>query len=298
MPEQKVFGMTVNLPSLGKKDKNKQNVDPQSPEQIKDFSPKTPSTNLLPPSVVQKYKVNKSVGRFLKAGVALIVLLAIGYVGTLFLQSNVEQEIAEVEAVNTQLSNTVSDLAQYRSYADEIDSKRAELYSQFNGDLQFAEILDALQTSADDNGIILGNLAFGISHDDGSCTSPDPFTPSSAVGCISLSGSGNSSQSVNGFTSDLNAEEFFVDPYFPTVTLTEEGVDFDGSVGYNNLASASRYTDMSIPIQEQLNPSVDLDPEADISGEYDEDTGVDTDEDFEIIDDPEFTDDPFEEEDF
>lgn len=276
--ETTLFGLKIKLPG-GKKEtiQDPEQSNEQLIEDLKHFTPLAPGVNLLPPSIKEKYELEKTRNSFIYLIIGLIVVMGILYAGTLAIHSSAQGKIDAVEDENIQLSEQVRQLSQYRSYSDAVDSKRATLQRLFQDDITYDDIVNNLTGAASKHGIELTSLSFGTASEDGgtSCDSPDPFNPSPAIGCITLVANASSMADTVGFTQELNDTEGFVNAFFPSVTVTEteeEGtrVDISGSVAFTRDYSTVRYPDIAIPLEERL---FSEDEESSESSEGDQEQG-------------------------
>lgn len=263
MAETSLFGLKINLPDFGKKEQNQAAAGEDfSEEELKNFTPNIPHVNLLPPSITERYAVERLRNKFLAAALGVLVFLGIGYGGTMILESQAENRLSELEQETMALNSELQELSVYKVYVDEVDAKRATLFDQFTGAIQYANLARWVQSAADENDVMISDFSFGSTEGSGSsCASPDPFNPSSAIGCITLNATAEDVQAVVGFTESLNENPAFINPYFPTVTLAENGVTMNGSVAYTAEATTVPYPDMAVGILEALDPATNQETE-------------------------------------
>lgn len=256
MAETTLFGMKINLP--GGKKKLPPPPTEISPDALKSFTPGIPAVNMLPPEVKERYRVEGIRNKFAVAGASLLVLVGAGFGFTLASQQSLAAEISAVESNNQALTTQLRELSVYQNYVSDVESKRATLVGQFANDVQYPQIVDWIKSAAEANGVEVRDFSFGSADTGGNdvnCASPDPFNPSPAVGCISLTAFAPDVDSVVKFTQALDSEEAFVYPYFPSVTIGDDGVEMVGSVGFTALAGATRYADMMLPVLDQIDPT-------------------------------------------
>lgn len=255
MAETKVFGIPINFGGKKKPNNPESDMPDLTDESFKNFTPATPTVNLLPPSVEEEYSVQNLKRKFLIIAGALIFVLGLGYAGTLFIQQQTEDNLRSLEQETVTLNSELASLSVYQNYVNSVDQKRQTLFEQFSGAIQYAGIAQQIGQAAQANGVSVSDFSFGTGDSGGTCSSPDPFNPSPAIGCITITASAEDVSSVVGFTESLSEQTGFVYPYFPTVTVNEGSVNMVGSVGYTAEVTEVPHPDMALSIMEQLSPS-------------------------------------------
>lgn len=193
-----------------------------------------PSLVLLPPKARGLKARRQAVRRAVFMSLGLLGLTAGAYLvvlaGVAGAQAEVDKE-AEVTSTQTEF------LAQHRDvqeFADGFVERKAAASNALDQDVSYSRVVQAIQ-GANSVGASFSSIktaAPGVA-----CVSPSPFAPSSALGCLEVSGKAPSVSAVGQLVAALNADKtVLTEPYLTESVATEGGATFKISVGYTEKA--------------------------------------------------------------
>jgi hypothetical protein len=168
----------------------------------------------------------------------------------------------------------MAQLQPYQSYRQEIESKRTNLAATTANDINMGTIYGSIDTSAKANNVGLTSLAvrqYVDGEQSGGCTNPDPFGDNSAViGCITLSGTADNKDQVNGFLAQLQDQPgdvaLYMNPFISTFTTSADSgtgssaasgatSSFEATIAFTNGVFSRKYAPLTIPLQDILTPA-------------------------------------------
>jgi len=257
MPKTKLTGNKTDVPSAGRTSKRAGRQH---------FAIGLPTVNLLSPAVFEALAVRRLRRRFAVAAVALVVLVGSGWAFQRSRVASVEEELATQQAHAARLAARVNALAPVRQFHADVERQKKSLTQAMASEVLFSRIVAEMraQTPPDVQvqtwSVTMTNTGTGAASSSGSSTSasgssaastasacpqPDPFTPPSAVGCITIAGSASTRSAVGALIVRLAGSDLFVDPFITTTDASDEGkVTFNGTVGVTRKAFSMRYTDL------------------------------------------------------
>lgn len=232
---------------------------------LDNFVPGLPEVNLLPPRVKEKYASRDLLAKFIKAGIGVTAVFGLLY-GASFVTGLIqENKIDDIKAETATTQNEITGLAPYSGYRQQVESKRTELSSVTNGQMDSGKATKAFKDSVNDAGYKVVSYSLSVASDGegmtGSCVNPDPFTPSTGVACVtfSLEGDGNLGKLYTNFN---NSEKGFINIYIPSTTNSEEGATLDGSVSVTNKFALADTENLSLPLDSIISGTAESDESA------------------------------------
>lgn len=237
-----------------KKTEDEGAVAEQKPQLPIDFTPKTPEVNLLPGRVHEFYAAQDTKKKFLYSGIGIAVAFGALFGVTLYSEAVYESEIAKINDATLSHRTELQGLQPYIDYKNAVDNKRTELNNVVSDYLNIGQINENFHKAANSSGYQVTSISINGNSGEGeaeaaNCVNPNPFTPSTGVGCVTftLVGSGNLSQ----FYTLLNAPKSgFLNVFVPTVTTAEDGKNtVDGSVSVDASYTFDRYRYLDSPFE-------------------------------------------------
>ncbi len=217
-------------------------------------SPRAGAVNLLSTWVLEENRVRTLRLRFLAGAAALVVLLALVWVGLHVKVKAEERSLEEQKTTAAQLRQQIADMAPVRTYGASIRNRDVMLSQAMASEVTFSRALDALEDllpAGTSIGTFAGTLT-PISADgtaapaDGgvsACPGPDPFGVTTVVACVELSGLAPSREAVSQLVLALSTDKQFVEPFISTTTTDDANVvAFSGSVGLDPRMLSGRFT--------------------------------------------------------
>lgn len=254
-PEEKVNLLKQDLDlatimALFKRKKNHVEEEDVDENAGADFVPDLPEVNVLPSGVKEVYAAEDLLKKFMYGGAAAIGFFALLWGAGFGLEQMNEARIAEVNEQAMQYQSEATMLQPYAGYKDLIDTKRNELSTAMNGDVNPGSISSSFKDIAQSAGYTVTSVNVTLnSEGGGSCVNPDPFQPAQGIGCLTfdLEGSGSMNRLFDGLQ---DTERGFVNPYIPSAlgaTGDSEPV-ITGSVSFNEVFYTGMYDSLSLPV--------------------------------------------------
>ena len=224
-----------------------------------------PTVNLLSPSVFEAMAVRTLQRRFVAAAVALVLLVAGGWVVQHLRAEQAAKLLVVEEGETARLTAKAEDLAPVSTYVATVANQKIlvsrtmateALLSSVLDDLAVAtpegvrvETLTAVVTATTiqtDQSASTGQGQPGQPGQNGetACPAPDPFKRSTTVGCVTMTGTASTRAAIGRLVDRLGSG-VFVAPYI-TTTANADGtkLTFTGSVGVNSRVYSKRYADL------------------------------------------------------
>lgn len=219
-----------------------------------EYSPSLPEVNMLPGSVKETYAAEDLRNKWIKVTAGMVLGLVAIY-GISIVTENINQgKVDEISAVTASLQSETVALTPYAAYRTQVEGKRSELSSKMSGQINIAAINTKFNAAVSGAGYEIKSISLTLSGDagggGGSCVNPDPFNPSTGIGCLSFSLTDSGNGSMTKFLSSLNEPGTgFVNAYIPNaITSSEEGASIDGSVSVEPSFLTNQYESFTLPI--------------------------------------------------
>jgi len=249
MPKTKLTGDKTAVPSAPRTSKRAGK---------RHFAVGVPTVNLLSPAVFEALAVRRLRRRFAVAAVALVVLMGSGWAYQRSRVASAEEELATQQAAAIRLAARVNALAPVRQFYADVERRKKSVTQAMASEVLFSRIVAEMRaqtppdvqvdtwsvtmTGAGSSRNASGSAAPTT---DAACPQPNPFTPPSAVGCVTIGGSAAARDAVGKLIVRLGGSALFVDPFITTTDASEDGkVTFSGTVGVTRKAFSMRYADL------------------------------------------------------
>lgn len=225
--------------------------------------------DLLSPWVHLELRVRVLRKRFGYALLALLVTVTGIWAYQQLLLREAVADLRGEEAVGSALGARVDDLAPVTEYVASVRSRSQLVHDTMWTEISHARVLDALSallpagTALDSVAVARPATAVDGASADATtdpatdpaadptrglvtvCPGPDPFTTTTVVACLDLSGTAPSRRVVADLVQALASEKLFVEPFISATTTDEAStVTFTGSVGIAPRAFTGRYDDL------------------------------------------------------
>lgn len=252
--EKKKSSLNLDLGTLFSKRKTTKNDEGLAvpDNSLDNYVPALPEVNLLPPSVKEKYASQDMAVKFAKTGVAIATVFGLiftaGWVMDMVQDSKLNQINAETQSINIEIQA----LAPYSQYLTEIEAKRQSLSQALSGTVDTGAITQDFKKLAKNAGYELNSYSLSVQNGDGalegSCVNPDPFTPSSGIGCINftLEGDGNLGNLYKEFNKEGSG---FINIYVPSTSNEGEDSSVNGSVSVTTKYALDDAETYALPLE-------------------------------------------------
>lgn len=242
-------------------------------------SPGVPATpdarvNLLSPWVLASLRARRLRQRFLMGGLALAVVLGVGWVALTLHLDQARAELRGDDAVAAGLSAQIAELSEVREYVASVTRRSVQVEDTMSGQVALSRLLEELAVATPDGASVEsvtvtlptaptegeseGESESGIATT--TCPGPDPFGAAEIVGCVQIRGTARDRDTVSKLVIRLARNSLFVEPFVSTTTVAgDEGVSFDGSVGLTPEALSGRYRSTE-PVDETTSTESDSGP--------------------------------------
>jgi len=222
------------------------------------FAVRLPTVNLLSPSVLEDLAVARLRRRFALAALALVVLLAGGWWGQGVRIAEAEAELAAQQTQAATLTARVNTLVPVRLFYAAVAQRKQTAAQAMASEVLFSRVFAELAARTPD-GVQVETVSVDIrpptatgasapaapAQTGAGCPTPDPFTATSTVGCITIGGSATSREAVGSLIVRLSASDLFVGPFISASNASGEGkVAFTGTVGVPAKVFSGRYADL------------------------------------------------------
>lgn len=187
-----------------------------------------PQVNLLPSEVTQGRKL-QSTKKLLVLLVAVVVLIsALGYVGSLVLASQAADELAGVKAETARLQEEKAQYAEVPQVLGAIQRAESARMQATAGEILWPTYLEALR-AVTPTGVSYDTLSVNV----GSVAQPyagstDPLADMTAIGQVSFTARSATMPDTAAWIDDIGTVAGFSNPWFSSAAITED----DGVVYY------------------------------------------------------------------
>ncbi|HYO39381.1 MAG TPA: PilN domain-containing protein [Nocardioidaceae bacterium] len=222
-----------------------------------------PSVNLLSPWAFDALTARRLQERFAVAAVVLVMLLGAGWAVQHLRTGHAERLLADEQKTTARLATRTKELAPVRTYVSSVLAQKQVAQEAMKDEVYLSRVMSALESATPtgakvesitvkvtppvEGGDANAAAAAGGTGDAGesTCPGPDPFHTRVLVGCVTLTGSAKSRDSVGRMVRNLGSDRLFVEPFISTTTTAEgDDVTFTGSVGLSTKTFSRRYADM------------------------------------------------------
>jgi len=236
------------------------------------YTPKLPIVNVVPSTVSDKYKIKGFVRKFAFAGIGIaavyILIFAVGH-GYLAARNNDLQTLSQQQSVLTQQSQA---LQPYQIYMTNVDGKRTALQTVASSDVNMGGLYKNINDASESNNITISTLGIAqyqqgaTASTAAQCVNPDPFADASAskniIGCVTINGTADNKNQVNGFLSNLQAiggnnityRNGFVSTFTtdPAPQAGQRGSTFTATIAFTSAVYSKKYADLSISLNDLI----------------------------------------------
>lgn len=197
-------------------------------------SPVKPSLVLLPAKSRGLKARRLAVRRAMLMSLGLLGATTAAYLVVVAGTAGAQAEVDREAAVTARQTAFLAENRPVQDYADGFLERKAAAATALEQDTAYSRVVDAIQSAN-----TVGAEFTGISTAEAgiSCVSPSPFTPSTALGCMNVSGKAPSVASVGTFVAALQKDSTILkDVYLTESASAEGGIAFKISVGYTDRA--------------------------------------------------------------
>lgn len=234
-----------------------------------------PGVNILPPETMRRQRNRTLVRRFVTTGIAIAVVAAVCFGGSVALGIVHQRQLDDIRATNAGLNGQIAKLQPYASYQSSLDNARKTVSTSLSTDLDVGRLLTDLNsvaarygvtytqisvttTSGTTTGTVGGTTA--SSSATGQCLNPDPFNPSTSIGCITLSGDTQSQANATAFFNQFNSQKGFLNGFISGLTTASNSdggnkSSFNGTVAFDNAFYSNKYRSYASPLSSLLQGS-------------------------------------------
>ena len=221
-----------------------------------------PTVNLLSPSVFEAMAVRTLQRRFVAAALALVLLVAGGWVVQHLRAEQAAKLLVVEEGETARLTAKAEDLAPVSTYVATVANQKILVRRTMATEALLSSVLDDLAVATPE-GVRVETLTAVVTattiqtdqsastgqgqagqNGESACPAPDPFKRSTTVGCVTMTGTATTRAAIGRLVDRLGSG-VFVAPYI-TTTANADGtkLTFTGSVGVNSRVYSKRYADL------------------------------------------------------
>lgn len=231
------------------------------PDNSQGFVPKLPEVNLLPPNVKESYAAKDLMIKFFKGSIVLVAIFAVAFVGSTVSNFFYDQKINKIETETAGYQTEINQLNPYADYRTQLETKRSNLADAVETQVDASKVMAEFSNAASKAGYSVDTMSFGASQSvdgssggEGSCVNPDPFNPSTGIGCISFELKGSKNADINKlYTQIKESKSSFINLYVPSATQGDDGsASIQGSVSIGDNFRSHKYDG----VRDGLDPTV------------------------------------------
>lgn len=210
-------------------------------------SPAKPSALLLPRLVTDSRAHTRVKKQTSLAGAALaVMLLAVG--GSAVLDNRgARADLAEAEADKAAAQAQIEQHRDAAAFFDGIAERKETLAGRVSGVLQYSEVLGAVLQAAP-NTFKLAGMSFQPGQP---CEGPQPFAPSEAIGCVSITGNVGQHKVAGDFVTALNSgprSDLLAEAFLSSLAENGgEGYQMTVTVNFTDAARSTRFSTVQEP---------------------------------------------------
>lgn len=216
------------------------------------FVPVLPSVNLLPQHVVEVLALRALRRRFVIAGIAILVAMALAYGGQFALIAKANHDLADAQSTTTTLNAKMRTLAPVKSFYAGVDANQKTIQKTMANEVLYSDVVRRLIAAAP-AGVEVSNVSLtsqatstgapgAQSGAASACPGPDPFNPGTSVGCINITGTAPNRAAVGRFIEAMFKDDRFANPYVSSTTVDQsKGMSFAATVGLTDKVYSKRY---------------------------------------------------------
>lgn len=203
-----------------------------------------PIVNLLPPAVMEEFKVRKARMVLLAGAGAAALVVGAGWVLANQSAQAAEQTLAQAQAQNASLLLEAARYSTVPATEQAIDQAEGRLVAAMGDEVRWSIILTELSTSMPAN-VSLTSFNATVAPAGESATTAPGTTP--GIGTVTFAGEGLAFDDVADWLDVLAEEPIYAQSLLSRVAQREgdgaNGVDFDASATLTDAAASGRYTE-------------------------------------------------------
>jgi len=261
----KIFGITLGK---AKTSPNASVVTAEERENVS-YVPTLPIINVIPAGVVEKYQIKGILRKFSLGAVAIVAVFGLTSLGVLGYISTQQAKIDDLTEKQATLTAESAALQPYQAYNLSIDGKRQALKEVTAKDINMGTIYENINTASTNSTITISTLSVAQNkegEDTSACVNPDPFASTTVtveiIGCVTLEGSADSKDQVNGFLAELESiggdTQAYINPFVSTFsTAADPGEDarassFSATIAFTNTLYTNKYSTLALSLAELI----------------------------------------------
>lgn len=240
------------------------------------YVPELPLVNVIPNSIFERYQVKGIIRKLAFAGIAVVAVLALSFVGG---KALVATQTAKIDAISQELSEVTlksQELTPFEAYQNAVDSKRQALNAITSTDVNMGTMYQSLLTISDQHNIQLDDINViqyeTSSGENNSCTNPDPFQTNQnieiIIGCVTLKGGTNNQESIQAFLETLESYNgtpgsYYRDAFISSFTSSDGNNGpphmWEANISFSDAFFTGKYDHLSKSLAEVLTGDVTTD---------------------------------------
>lgn len=180
--------------------------------------------NLLPPEIRQRAQTRKLTLMVIGAGVLVLVLIGFFFVLQSTRLSRVNEEIAQQETKNTQITAQIAGLQEFATLQTEAQAKQALLQAAFANEVSFSSILLDLSRVIPSDAY-LTTFSAQVAPPATDLAVPAVVTQTPLIGTMTAAGEAQGTDSLASWITRLESVKGWVNPWISTFTETGSRTD-------------------------------------------------------------------------
>lgn len=211
----------------------------------KPFSPRIPVVDLTPEALKQKYgklALIKKIEKILLGIAVAFIGLWVANLAITGVQTGASNAIkGDIQGLQGQ----VAEVEPYQKYLDGIELVRSNMGKVFSKNIDMGKVMEYVVTNASANNVTLTSIKITeatSTTEQNNCVNSTPFSKVSQVGCITLSGTGTSSDSIIAFFDGMGKSSGLTNSFITSMGTSGSTIVFAGSVSMTEDIYIKRFT--------------------------------------------------------
>jgi len=216
-----------------------------------------PGVNILPDSTIQRRENRQLTRRFVAIGAAIAVVSVGCFGGSLALGYFHKKSLERIQDENSALTQSVNKLNPYKNAQTSLDTARTAAGTALKNDLDVARLLSDLNSVADQYGIKYTQINMALNSagsaagtatagsSSSGCFNPDPFTPPTNIGCLTLSGTASNQGRATAYFNRFKNQTGFLNGFISGLTTDGSKATFNGTIAFDANFYSNKYTDLN-----------------------------------------------------